>query len=157
MPMYQKRFTFGLILVILLIGLMLYYSIDHNNHNPDPQYILDHYEDYFTTKVVFTGEVEKIILINNTLLIHVTSTSERILISTTEPLKTQQGDMIEVYGNFTSRTRMTTENLLINSRLGYDLIFIRSLPAIPFALYLFFRTYRFNPTTYRFERRQRHG
>lgn len=79
-------------------------------------------------------------------------------VSTTESLDAAQpGDVVEVYGTLSSGTHMTAEKLLISEQWKDDLIYLRSLPAIPFALYLFFRTYRFNPDTRRFERRQKDG
>jgi hypothetical protein len=138
---------------------MLYYSLDHNNHDPDTQYILDHYEKFTTTKVELDAVVKNVDTINNTLSIQVSPSPEGIiLVNTTEPLTTAHpGDQVEVYGTFTSRNQMTAEKLLIYEQWKYDLIFLRSLPAIPFAVYLFFRTYRFNPDTRRFERRKNHA
>jgi len=37
---------------------MVYYNLDHNNHDPDFQYILDHFEQFNTTGVTLTGEVK---------------------------------------------------------------------------------------------------
>lgn len=157
--MKYKRLILGFILILLLIAIMMYYSLDHNNHDPDFQYILDHFEEFNTTKVTLTGEVKNVDKTNNTLLIEVSEPTERIiLVGTTEPLNTTQlGDIVEAYGILTSKTHMTAEKLLIYERWKYDLIYLRSLPAIPFALYLFFRTWRFNPDTRRFERRQNHA
>lgn len=79
-------------------------------------------------------------------------------INTTEPSATAHpGDTIEVYGTLFDGTHMTADKLLISEKWKDDLIYIRSLPAIPFALYLFFRTYRFNPRSCWFERRKNHA
>jgi hypothetical protein len=157
--MKHTRLILGIILILLLFAVMFYYSIDHNNHDPDAQYILDHFEEFTTTKVRLDGVVKNVNTTNNTLLIQVSSSPEDIiLVNTTEPLNTtQQGDLVEVYGILTSRTHITAENLLITEQWKDDMIYLRSLPAIPFALYLFFRTYWFNPDTRRFERRQKHA
>jgi hypothetical protein len=155
----QKRLILGIILIFLLFTLMLHYSLDHNNHDPDPQYILDNYEKFTTTKVRLNGEVKNVDQTNNTLLVQVTPSPEGIiLVSTTENISTTQvDDVVEVYGVLTSRNTLTAEKLLSSERWKHDLIYIRSLPAIPFALYLFFRTWRFNPVTRRFERRHTHA
>jgi len=157
--MTHKRFILGITLVFLLFMLMLYYSLDHNNHDPDARFILDHYEEFTTTKVHFDGVITNVDITNNTLRVQVTwSPEDIILVSTTESLNTtQQGDVVEVYGTLTSRNHMTAEKLLISEHWKYNLIFVRSLPAIPFVLYLFFRTWRFNPGTFRFERRKKHA
>ena len=143
----------------MLFLLILYYNLNHNKHDLDNQYILDHFEEIATTKVKLDGVIKNVDNTNHILLIRVGSRPEDIiLVSTTEPLNTtQQNDVVEVYGSFTSRTHMTAEKLLINQRWKHDLIFIRSLPAIPFTLYLFFRTWRFSRKTYHFERRKNHA
>jgi len=157
--MKHQRLILGSILILLLFSLMLYHSLDYNNHTPNTYYVLSHYEEFTTTNVVVDGVIQNVDTTNNTLLVQVdVSFGDNILISTTEPLQTvQPGDVVEVYGHFTSRNHMTAERLLIYEQWNYDLIFIRSLPAIPFALYLFFRTYRFNPDTHHFERRKKHA
>jgi hypothetical protein len=157
--MNHLKFFIGCFLLSLLVLFMLYYSLDHNNHDPDFLYILDHFEQFNNTKVIVYGEVKNVDSFNNTLLIELNQPPKYLIfLSTTENISTtQQGDIVEVYGTLTSRTHMTGEKLLISERWAYDLIYIRSLPAIPFALYLFFRTYRFNRNTFRFERRMKHG
>jgi hypothetical protein len=138
---------------------MLYYSLDYNHHDPDTQYIFDHFEQFNGTKVMFTDEVKNVDKTNNTISIQIGSSPKSIiLINTTENVTTiQQGDIVEVYGVLTSRNTMTAEKLFISERWKSDLIYIRSLPAIPFAVYLFFSTWRFNPSTRRFEQRQKHA
>ena len=155
----HKRFIIGILLFLLLFTLMLYYSLEHNNHDPDPQYILDNYQKFTTTKVRLDGVVTDVDRTNNTLRIQVNQASGRhILISTMEPLNTtQQGDVVEAYGTLISPNHMNAEKLLISQRWKHDLIYVRSLPAIPFALYLFFRTWHFNPDARRFERRKNHA
>jgi hypothetical protein len=157
--MRHQRLVLGFILLLLLTLLMVYYHIDHNNHIPDAQYILDHYGQFTTTNVVLDGIVTQVDTAHHTLLLQVTSSPEnKILVSTTTPLDaTQPGDRVELYGNFTNRTNMVAENLLIYEQWNYNLIFLRSLPAIPFVLFLFFSTYRFNSETRRFERRKPHA
>jgi hypothetical protein len=138
---------------------MQYYSVDHNNHDPDDEYILDHFEQFNGTKVTMGGVVQHVDKANHTLLIELSQPPKYlILISTTENISTiQPGDVVEMYGTLTSRTQITAEKLLIFEQWKDNLIYLRSLPAIPFVLYLFFRAYRFNTTTYRFKRRQKHG
>jgi hypothetical protein len=157
--MNHRRFFLGCFLLSLLILLTVYYSLDHNNHDPDNQYILDHFEQFNMTSVTMDGVVTNVDRTNNTLQVQVTqSPKSTIIVSTTENVSTtQKGDTVEVYGVLTSRNHVTAEKLLISSRWASELIYVRSLPAIPFALYLFFRSYRFNRTTRRFERRQHHA
>jgi len=155
--MKHTRLILGSLLILLLFTLMLYYSIDRHNHEPSTYYILSHYEEFTTTNVQLNGVVHNVDSTNNTLLVRVdVSFKDGILVSTTEPLQTvHPGDQIELYGHFTSRNHLTAEKLLIYEQWNYTLIFIRSLLGVPFVMYLFFRSYRFNPDTWRFERRQK--
>jgi hypothetical protein len=157
--MQHKRLTLGIILILFLFSLMLYYSLDHNNHDPDTQYILDHYEEFTTTNVQLDGVVKNVDKTNGTLLMQLSQPPQStLLVSTKESLNTAQpGDIVEVYGTFISSNHMNAEKLLISEQWKYDFIYIRSLPAIPFALYLFFRAWRFNRNTFRFERREKHA
>lgn len=157
--MKHQRLILGSILLLLLFSLMLYYSLDHNNHDPDNQYIIDHWGEFTTTKVVLHAVVHEIDYTNNTLYIEISPFPQGIIqVTTTEPLtNAQPGDPAEVYGTFTGKNQMTAKKFLITELWKNNLIYLRSLPAIPFALYLFFRTYRFNTANYRFERRKKHG
>ena len=69
--------------------------------------------------------------------------------------KLKIGDKIEIFGTINNKNHISAEKVLITPRWKYDLIFIRSLPAIPFALFLFFRTWKFNRSSFRFERRKK--
>jgi len=157
--MKHHRLLLGSLLLLLLLSLMVYYTLEHNYHEPDPQYILNHPEDFVNTKVLFTGEITNVDRNNRTLLVRVTSAPDGIIqVTTTEPLtQTHPGDVVEMYGTLTSRNQMNAESLLIFPQWKKDLIYLRSLPAIPFVLYIFSRAYRFNPNTYRFERRKQDG
>lgn len=157
--MKHTRLILGSILLLILLSLMLYYALDHNNHDPEPRYIIDHYQQFRYTKIAMVGEVQKINTTNNTLLLQVSwSRGDIMWVTTTEPLQTiHPGDTVEAYGLLSDGTHMTADTLLITQQWKDDLIYLRSLPAIPFALYLFFRAYHFNPTTRCFERRQKHA
>jgi hypothetical protein len=158
--MNQKRLVCGLILLILLLSLMIYYHVDVYNHYPDDdRYILENYEKYIGRKVALTGEVTAIDIKNRTLLVQIAQSPEDIIqASTTESLHTlQPGDSVTLYGFLTNRTHMTSEIVLKNEDWNITLLYLRSLPAIPFALFLFFRTYRFSLKKFCFERRDHHA
>ena len=144
--MKHQRLIIGSILILLLFSLMLYYSLDYNNHDPDFNYILDHFEQFNMTKVTLVGEVQKVDRTNNTLRMKSANHTRVIKVITTEKLNTTQPVITSrCMGLSPDKTSMTAEKLLITERWKNDLIYLRSLPAIPFVLYLFFRTYRFNP------------
>lgn len=154
--MNHRRLLVGIILVALLSLLMLYSSLEHNRHDPDIQYILENFETYNNTRISFTGEI---ILVNKS--------SQELIIQLNEPpylpIKIElnnttdsinKGDITEILGILDRKNHVTVEKILISERWKHDLIYIRSLPAIPFTLYLIFRTWKFNRKTLRFERRK---
>ena len=157
--MNHQRLLLGIILFLLLISLMLYYSLEHNNYDPDQRYILENFEAFNGTNVIIGGVVRTVDRTNNTIQIELSHPPNHlILLSTIENISTTHpGDIVEVYGTLTSRNHIEAEKLLITERWKDDLVYLRSLPAVPFALFLFFRTYRFNTDTRRFERRRPHG
>ena len=67
----------------------------------------------------------------------------------------QDGDIVEILGILDGKNHVTAQEVLVSEQWKHDLIYIRSIPAIPFALYIFFRRWKFNGETFRFERRVR--
>jgi len=57
--MKHKRLILGSILILLLFSLMLYYSLDHNNHDLDFDYILGHFVQ-FNMPIIPTTEQQLI-------------------------------------------------------------------------------------------------
>ena len=68
----------------------------------------------------------------------------------------EKRDTVEVLGVLDSPKHVTAKKILLTPGWKNTLIYIRSLPAIPFALYLFFRAWKFNKREFRFERREKH-
>jgi len=93
---------------------MMYYSSAHNsvNHDPDPKYIIDHYQQFIATKIRVVGPVQHVDLANNTLVIQISSTRVNIILAnTTENLTTiQPGDTLEAYGPLIDATHIRAEN-----------------------------------------------
>ena len=69
----------------------------------------------------------------------------------------KKGDLIDVIGILNGKNQMTATKLWLDEPWKADLINLRSLPAIPFVLYLFFRTWKYNTTSWRFERRKKNA
>ena len=157
--MKHQRLLLGIFLLCILLSILVYYNMEHNYHDPGPEYIFDHYEEFLNTKVLMSGDINTVDSTNHTLRVRVTNQPNGIIqVTTTESLnQTQPGDVIEMYGTLTSRNQLNAESILIFPEWKNTLIYLRSLPAIPFALYLLFRAYRFNTHTIRFERRKPHG
>ena len=153
--MKHKRFILGITLAFLLILLMLYGSLEHDNKDPDIKYMLENFETYNNTKISLTGEIAEINGTSQILTIRLIGPPYILMEIKVDTIEgnPQKGDIIEILGVLDGKEHVTAEKALISERWKYDLIYIRSIPAIPFALYLFFRTWRFNRKTRRFERR----
>ncbi|MBN2599126.1 MAG: hypothetical protein JXA75_01195, partial [Candidatus Thermoplasmatota archaeon] len=67
--MSHQRLLLGITLFLLLISLMVYYSLEHNNYDPDQQYILENFEAFNGTNVIMGGVVRTVDSANNTLQI----------------------------------------------------------------------------------------
>jgi hypothetical protein len=67
----------------------------------------------------------------------------------------KKGDVLDIIGILDGQNHVTAQNIWKNEQWKDDLIYVRSLPAIPFALYLFFKTWKFNPKKIRFYRRNK--
>ena len=135
---------------------MLIYSIlETNNYDPSIEYILENFENYNNTEISFKGVIEKVNTNDNQLRIIIPRTPYILDIKTDAITETMHpGNQIEILGILNGRYRVTAEKTLVVEKWKADLVIIRSLPAIPLALYLFFRTWRFNKKIYRFERRK---
>lgn len=152
--MKYKRLILGIILALILFSLMIYSNLEYNNNDPGIKYILQNFDNFNNTKIFFGG---KIIEVNETnheisILAPVRPWLIKVKLPNSEELP-QKGDIVEIYGVLDGKGHVTAEKILVTKQWEYDLIIIRSLPAIPFALFLFFRTWRFNRKKFRFERR----
>ena len=66
----------------------------------------------------------------------------------------QKDNIIEILGILDGKYHVSAEKLIVIEKWKSDLVIYRSLPAIPFALYLFFRTWQFDFKTFKFKRRK---
>ena len=152
--MKNRRLILGISLVVILILLILYSDLEYNNYNPSIEYIFENFETYNNTTISFGGVIEEINTTNQQITISIPRTPYLVEIKTdTIEDNMQKGDIVEILGVLDGKYHVTAEKILVIQQWKYDLIIIRSLPAIPFALYLFFRKWRFNKKTFRYERR----
>ena len=68
-----------------------------------------------------------------------------------------KGDLIEIYGVIKNKNHITAEKILLTPQWKHNLIYLRSIPAIPFALYIFFKKWKFNKNTLQFEKRKKNA
>ena len=159
--MRHKRKILGFVLIIILISLMIYSSLENEKETYDIFYIFENHQKD-DNKILFTGEITEINYSYGTIILRLSNPpydQKKIKIEDLERHKynPKKGDILEILGIKTEGKNITVVKILIFERWKHDLIYIRSLPAIPFALFLFFKTWRFNKKTYRFERRKQNA
>ena len=154
--MKHKRLISGIFLVAILASLILYSGLEYNNHDPSIEHILENFETYNNTKISFSGIIEEVNETNQQMKISIPRTPYVMEIKTDTVKDTmQKGNIVEILGVLDDKYHVNAEKILVIEQWKSDLVIIRSLPAIPFALYLFFRTWQFNKKTFRFERRNK--
>ena len=153
--MKHKRLLLGVFLGVILASIIIYSDLEYNNYDPNIEYIIENFDKYNNTKISFEGVIEKVNKTNKQITISISRTAYLIKIKIdTITDNMQKGNLVEVLGILNGKYYISAEKILVIEKWKSDLIVIRSLPAIPFALYLFFKTWRFNKKTYRFERRK---
>jgi len=140
---------------------MIYSSLEHNNKEFDILYIFENYETH-DNKISFTGEIVEINQTSHIQTIHLREPPYSLKKVNVQNIEfkdyiPKKGDIVEILVTEDDKDNVIAEKMLISERWKHDLIFIRSLPAIPFALFLFFRVWRFNKNTYRFEKRKQNA
>lgn len=157
LTMKHKRLSLVIFLAMLLIFLMLYCSLEYNNKDPNINYILENFDKYNNTQISFVGDITEINETSQTITVEVQEPPFPRIEVKTNNIKDNlhKRDIIEIIGILDGRKHVTAEKIYISERWKNDLIYIRSIPAIPFVLFIFFIRWRFNRKTYRFERRSR--
>ena len=140
---------------LALLSLMAYSSYEHNERDPDMDYILANYEKFEGKEVHFGGKVMEV---NGTeVKIELMEPPYNYVNVTIKNASIEKGDIVEILGILDGKRHVTAEKVLISKRWKYNLIFIRSLPAIPLALYLLFKSWRFNLKKFVFEERRKNA
>ena len=160
-----KRIILGVLLILILIVLMLYSYQEYNKndvHIKKLTQIFENNEKYNDTEISFLAQVIRIDETNSSIKISIQEKPYRyplLEISTgnLDITNIKKGDLIDVIGIIDGKNHVTAEKIWLKEPWKVDLIYIRSLPAIPFVLFLFFRTWNFNSKTRRFERRKRNA
>jgi len=140
---------------LTLFSLMIYSSLEHDEKDPDMDYVLANYEKFEGKEVHFGG---KVVEVNGTdVKIKLMEPPYDYLNVTIKNASVEKGDIVEILGILDGERHVTAEKVLISKGWKYSLIFIRSLPAIPFALYLFFKNWKFNSKKFMFEERKKNA
>lgn len=158
--MKHKRLWLGVLLLVLLALLMIYSSLEYDRKDPKiVKYALENFNEYNNTEISFVAEILEINETSLTLKVRIEEAPYPLMKIKTNNIDNnlQEGAIIEVLGILDGEDHVTAKKIWTHEQWKDVLIYLRSIPAIPFALYLFFRTWRFNRKTCRFERRSRHA
>ena len=161
--MKHQRLVLGIPAVLILVLLMVYSAQEYAINSPQ----IKKYEQVFgsseyhnNTAISFTAQIISVNQSNHTMRVSIQEEPynyPRVEISmenlTSQSLK--KGDLIDVIGTVQGKNSVTVTKIWVDEPWKENLIYVRSLPAIPFVLYLFLRTWRFDFTTRRFQRRKK--
>jgi hypothetical protein len=111
------------------------------------------------TEITFEASIREINTTHQTILAVIGDPPYFVVEIQTKTLEShlQKEDVIFVVGILTGNRIMTAEKIFVIEPWSDYVVFLSSIPAIPFVLYLFFRTWRFNKKTFSFERRQKNA
>ena len=142
----------------ILILLIAYRTIENNNKNsPTNIYILENYPDYNNTELIFNAKIKVIDKTNQTLKANIGDPPYYLITIITDGIENSlhERDIIFVVGILNGKNHVIAKKIFIKNKWNDYLIIISSIPAIPFALYLFFRTWKFNRKTLTFQQRRK--
>lgn len=161
--MKYKRLILGVIAILILTLLMIYSVQEYGKNSPQ----IKKYKQVFlngeylnNSEITFKAQIIAVNQSNHTL--HVSIQEEpyhyphvEIFTGNLTIRNLKNGDLIDVIGTLQGKNQITATKIWIDEPWKEDLIYLRSLPAIPFVLYLFFRSWKFDFTTWRFQRRKK--
>jgi len=160
--MKYKRLILGLIAIFLLITLMIYSFQEYDKNDPQIKkykQLFKNSENYNNTEISFVAEIITVNKTDHTLRVFIQEEpynypSVEINAGDFDIQNLKKGDLIDIIGILHGKNQMTATKIWLNEPWKTDLIYLQSLLAIPFILYLFFRTWKFNTKAWRFERRK---
>lgn len=143
----------------MLLVLLLFYSsvvftqYDYTNSN----FPFDNHQRFNNTEITFRAKIIEIYPTNLTVLTSLIDYPHTVIEIKTlaRDYHLQNDDVIFVVGILKKEKTVFAEKILVKGLWEDTLIYVISIPAIPFVLYLFFRTWRFNRKTFTFEWRQK--
>ena len=163
MIMRHKRLFLGFFLLFILIILMIYGNQEYDNKaliTQKYQHIFQNFEEYNHSQISFSVSVKKIDEHNQTIIVFLEESpysyplidiNVKNLDYNVSNLKKE--DIVDIIGILDGTNHVTANHIWKQDQWKNDLVYIRSLPAIPFVLYLLFKTWKFNPKKIRFYRR----
>ena len=143
---------------MLLVLTLLYSYVEFTeNDYPNSGFFFENYQRFNNTEITFRAKIKEINLTNHIIKVIISDppyTRVEIKTRSVEP-QLQKDDVIFVVGILKGEKKVDAEKILIKDAWADSIIFISSIPAIPFVIYLFFRSWRFNRKTFMFEWRRK--
>jgi hypothetical protein len=163
--MKYKRLIHGLIAIIILVFLMIYsfQEYDKNDiHIKKCQLLFESSDIYNNTEISFLADIYTLNKTNHTLLVGIQEKPYnypfiKVNTGNLDIQNLKERDLIDITGILSGNNQMTATQIWFNEPWKADLIILRSIPAILFVFYLFFRTWRLNTTVWYFEWRKKNG
>ena len=161
--MKYKRFILGISIILVLFVLMLYSYQEHDKNDVSVKkltQIFENSEKYNGTEISLSVWVTDINETSNSIRGTIQEKPYKYPIVEIDAgnlniTNIKKGNLIDVIGIVDGKIHISATKIWLNEPWKADLILYRSLLAIPFVLFLFFRTWRFNINTLRFEQRKR--
>jgi hypothetical protein len=119
-------------------------------------------ENIITTEISFVARIIAVNQLNHSLRVLIQAEpfnypSIEIDTGTINIQNFKNGDFIDVIGIYQGNNHITATELWLNELWKIDFVYVRSVLAVPFVLFLFFRTWKFDGTIWRFKRRNKHA
>ena len=162
--MRRTRLILGLVAVVLLL-FMVYSFLEYDAHNPQ----IKEYEQFFetptlfnNTELSFSAEVLAVDSMNHTMQVSLqvkpyASPPVALSAGDFDVHVLKKGDRIDGSGVFHGDGSITATRLWVIGPWETAMVYVRSLLAVPFVVFLFFRTWEWKSSVWRFERRKRHA
>jgi hypothetical protein len=158
--MKREKNILIILLIIFIIFLITYNTKEEGNKNyQNNTYILNNYTQYNNTELIFDAKIKIINTSNQTIMANIRDKPYTLMeIKTMDIEKTlHEGDKIFVIGILNGKNHIIAKTIIVREPWHDVIIVLSSIPAIPFVIYLFLRTWKFNRKTMNFERRQKNA
>jgi len=158
--MQKRKVVLVILLLVILIFLLFYSYLEFNkNDYPDSGYLFAHYQTFNNTEITFPARIRDIDTANQTLTANIGDPPYTLIEINISTIKNtlHRGDSIFVIGILTGNRTVSAERIFVRDP-GLDyFIFISSIPAIPYVLFLFFRTWCFDRKSFTFIQRKKNA
>jgi hypothetical protein len=161
--MKYARLIFAAVMILILALLIIYSAQDYLLNSPQMKkyrQVFGSSSNVSATDITFKALILSVNQSNHTLRVSIQEEPynyPRVEIFTGNlPNQTfHKGDLIDVIGIVQGKNQVTATQIWVDEPWKDDLIYLRSLPAIPFVIFLFVRTWKFDRSTWCFERRNK--